>query len=263
MKLFLQQNKVGLVGLLETKRKEHKAVTIAANIFPGWHWVHNFSISKGRIWVAWNPRAFTVNTLKMSDQFIHRAAAQTATKILFHITFIYGHNHELQCRPLWTELQQISLSVTGAWCIFGDFNTIMSINDRYGGNEVVDHDIQELSDFMRNYEVLEMPSSGAYFTWTNRSLWSKIERVFINSLWYEEFDYSLAKILPPVLLDHSPILIQFLETPKPPSMFQYCDMWSSHKDFQSIISSNVPAPNNPSIMRLIRDYFSHLRSRFK
>ena len=26
----------------------------------------------------------------------------------------------------------------------------------------------------------------------------------------------------------------------PPSWFQYCNMWSSHEDFQSIISSNLP-----------------------
>ena len=40
-------------------------------------------------------------------------------------------------------------------------------------------------------------------------------------------------------------------------------MWSSHKDFHSIISSNLPASNNPFIMRLIRDYFSHLRLQFQ
>ena len=71
---------------------------------------------------------------------------------------IYGHNQEQQRQPLWDELQQNSLAIPGAWCPLGDFNTILCKEDRYGGNEVVDHDIEELSNFITNCEVLEMPS---------------------------------------------------------------------------------------------------------
>ena len=177
------------------------------NIFRGWNWAHKFSISNGRIWVAWKPSAYTINILRTSDQFIHCVATQTATNKSFRITFTNGRNHESQCQPLWSALQQISLSVPGAWCLVGDFNTILSKDDRYGGNEVVNHDIQQLSAFMANCEVLEMPSLGVFFTWTNTTLWSKIDCVFINSLWYEVFDYTLAKFLPPGLSDHTPILI--------------------------------------------------------
>jgi len=143
----------------------------------------------------------------------------------FHIKYIYGHNQEQQRQPLWDELQQISLSILGAWCLLWDFNTILSKEDRYTGNDVVDHDIQEFSNFMTNYEVLEMPSLGAFFTWTNKSLWRKIDRVFINSLWREVFDYTLAKYLPPGLSGHTPILSQFHESPKPPiSILGYVEL---------------------------------------
>ncbi|KAJ8424331.1 hypothetical protein Cgig2_003526 [Carnegiea gigantea] len=87
---------------------------------------------------------------------------------------------------LWEALYQISLSTHGAWCLLGDFNTILSKEDRYGGNHVEDHDIQELTNFMANCEVLEMPSLGAFFTWTNKTIWSKIDRVFINIVWHED-----------------------------------------------------------------------------
>ena len=132
----------------------------------------------------------------MTDQFIHCAAIQQATKKHFHITYICAHNQDHQRQLLWEVLQQNALSIQGAWCLLGDFNTILSKEGRYGGNEIVDHDIQELFNFMANYEVMEMPSSGAFFTWTNKTLWSKIDRVFINSSWHEEFDYTLAKFLP-------------------------------------------------------------------
>ena len=101
----------------------------------------------------------------------------------------------------------------------GDFNAVLSKDDRIGGNAVTDHDIQEMSSFMESYEVLEMPSSGVFFSWTNKTIWSRIDRVFINSLWHEAFDYTLAKYLLPGLSDHSSILIQSLVAPRPPPQF--------------------------------------------
>ena len=57
--LFLESNKVGLIGLFETKVKEQNVQTMASRAFPGWRWVHNFSLNpKGRIWVAWKPSSY-------------------------------------------------------------------------------------------------------------------------------------------------------------------------------------------------------------
>jgi len=129
---------------------------------------------------------------------------------------------------MWEALQQISHTTNEAWCILADFNTILSKENRYGSNTVERHDIRELNSFMTNCEELEMPSNGASFTWTNKTLWSRLDRAFTNSLWHEVFDCTLVSTLPPGLSDQSPFLIQFHDTPKPPLCFQYCDMWSSH-----------------------------------
>jgi len=55
-----------MVGLLETKVKEKNVNTIAGRIFPGWQWIHNFSLNlKGRIWVAWKPKVYEVKLISM------------------------------------------------------------------------------------------------------------------------------------------------------------------------------------------------------
>ena len=207
VKLLLQFNNIGLVGLLETKIKRHKVEYTASNIFCGWDWVNNYDISNGRIWVAWKPSSYTLTILEKTDQLIHCEATQLSTCKHFHITFIYGHNLELQRQSLWDALHHISRSTQGAWCILGDFNTILPKDDRLGGNEVSDHDIQEMSNFMGTCEVQEMSSFGAHFTWTNKTIWSKINRVLINSWWHEDFDFTLAKTLPQGLPDHTSPLI--------------------------------------------------------
>ena len=260
VKLFLHLNKIGMVGLLETKIKHQKIETIASNIFRGWEWTNNFEISKGRIWVAWKPCSYSLTPLVKTDQLIHCEATQLSTSKHFHITFIYGHNHELQRQPLWEDLHQISLSIQGAWCILGDFNSILYKDDRIGGNEVTEHDTLELSAFMDSCEVQEMTGSGAVFTWTNKTIWSKIDRVFINCLWHEEFDYTMVKALPPGLSDHSPLLLHFHAPPRPPPQFHYCDMWSSHKNFQSIVEACLPVINIHNIMHQAKHFLSQLRS---
>ena len=112
---------------------------------------------------------------------------------------------------------------------------------------------------MVNSDVQEMPASGDYFTWTNKTIWSKIDRVFINSLWHEVFDFTLAKTLPPGLSDHTPLLLQFHVSPKPPLRFQFNDMGSMHRDFQNIISVNLPDIKGLDIMQQARIYFSKVR----
>ena len=105
VKLFLQEKQIGLGGLLETKVKEDKASKIAINIFQGWNWHHNFTPHiRGRIWIAWRPRTYTVQVLSQSDQFIHCKVTQNNTMKNFFITFVYVANQETQRGSLWEDL---------------------------------------------------------------------------------------------------------------------------------------------------------------
>ena len=74
---------------------------------------------------------------------------------------------------------------------------------------------------------------------------------------------------------HMPIVLHFPLSPKPRTTFQYCDMWSSHKDFASIIASTLHITGKspfqtlcqyltslqPLLRRLHRDYFSDLKEK--
>ncbi|KAJ8419475.1 hypothetical protein Cgig2_021815 [Carnegiea gigantea] len=86
-----------------------------------------------------------------------------------------------------------------AWCIIGDFNSILYREDRIRGNEVTEYEIQELTSFMEDCDTIS----------------SRIDRVLINGLWHEVFDYTTVKYLTNGLLDHTSMLIQFPTTPKP------------------------------------------------
>ena len=67
LKLFLRMNKVGLIGLLETKVKQNKVDIMASKILPGWQWQHNFLLNpKGRIWMAWKSSIYQIEILNVA-----------------------------------------------------------------------------------------------------------------------------------------------------------------------------------------------------
>ena len=189
-------NNIGLVGLWETKIKECKVDHIAARLFDGWNRIHNFTHSlKGRIWVVWKPSSFEVTPLSITDQIIHCHVTQHLSNKHFHISFIYGYNHEQQRQSTWEDLKQISQSNPGAWCIIGDFNTVLYPDDRKGGNDIAKHELRELPNLMEECELMEMTCSGPYYSWTNKTTWSRIDWALINCYWHEVFDYTIAKYL--------------------------------------------------------------------
>ena len=195
VKLFLHNNSIGLVRLLETKIKLQNVQKVASNLFPSWRWMHNFTLnSKGRIWLAWKPNVYRTHLISMSDQLIHCKVTHLSTNKHFYLSMIYGFNHEDQRTSLWNDLLNIGRNMDDAWCLMGDFNALRSKEDRIGGNDVEEHELKELANLLEVCELHELKSIGAYFSWTNRTIWSRIDHVFLNDLWYNSFDYTLSLI---------------------------------------------------------------------
>ncbi|KAJ8446942.1 hypothetical protein Cgig2_026440 [Carnegiea gigantea] len=116
----------------------------------------------------------------------------------------------------------------------GDFNAVLSKEDIIGGDPVTEQEIQELKPLLETCELQESPSVGAYFTWTNKTIWSHLDRILLNPYWHATFDYTQTKTLAMGLSDHTPLLLQFVPTPRPRPCFQYCEIWSKQPEFLKI-----------------------------
>jgi len=65
LKTFLHTNKVGMIGLMETKIKMTNDRIVAIRSFPGWRWDNNSTPTiKGRVWIAWQPRSYDVHVIQ-------------------------------------------------------------------------------------------------------------------------------------------------------------------------------------------------------
>lgn len=90
---FLQSQKVGLFGLLETKVKASKLGTLYLNLCPQWCISSNIPLCNGvRIFIGWHPAVFSVDILCCTSQLIHLGAELVGGTKKFWCTFVYGHN---------------------------------------------------------------------------------------------------------------------------------------------------------------------------
>lgn len=76
------------------------------------------------------------------------------------------------------------------WHVAGDFNSILSPNDRINNGLSNSLGNKKFIDHISSSNLIEPDFTGNYFTWRgdeNFSIHSKIHRVFINSLWLDMF----------------------------------------------------------------------------
>lgn len=83
-KQILAFNKVGLVGLLETKVNPQNMGVRYQIVFEGWCFSLNSTYHLGgRVVIAWNPGSFSMNILFCSSQIIHCYVVRTGSGVDF------------------------------------------------------------------------------------------------------------------------------------------------------------------------------------
>ncbi|XP_074301431.1 uncharacterized protein LOC141632819 [Silene latifolia] len=208
---FLQNKGVGLFGLLETKIKSnafHKVV----NNFNNWSISTNSGYHNGgRIWILWQPRSFRVHFFEYYAQFIHMKVESLVSRIVFFLTMVYAFNGINDIAPLWGHLRRIAGTIVGPWAIAGDFNCVLTANERVGGN-VPSSEMEPFRDCVADCGVLDIAATGALYTWNNKQqpeerIYSRLDRVLVNKDWCDHLRDLYAHFLPEGLYDHTPCIV--------------------------------------------------------
>ncbi|CAO2836219.1 unnamed protein product [Amaranthus hypochondriacus] len=121
----------------------------------------------------------------------------------------------------------------------GDFNCIANFNERIG-HRVMNSEIQPLRGCMMNCGLHDIKFNGRFYSWTNKQagsqrVLSKIDRALGNNLWDDKFPNAQSIFLPEGQFDHSPILVQFFNTPTGMKPFKFCNFWSQKPDFLVVV----------------------------
>ncbi|XP_070033084.1 uncharacterized protein [Nicotiana tomentosiformis] len=154
----------------------------------------------------------------------------------FLLSMVYAYNSRAERKSLWSYLANISRGCHLPWLVVGDFNSVLRIDDRIGGNPITVGEIMDFHECVEECELIELPQQGSRYTWNDRHgqerIDSKIDWVFVNRSWLDNMPSYIANFLPEGISDHSPVSISLLNLKNNrQKAFKYCNTWSQHPQF--------------------------------
>ncbi|XP_074291998.1 uncharacterized protein LOC141618828 [Silene latifolia] len=201
----MNNQRVGLFALLETKISGGNVGNISLNLFDGWSVTTNNHTHKGgRVWLLWQPQLF--------DRV-----------------------------DLWRWLKDFAHTCNDPWALAGDFNTVLSPTERLGG-QTRDNDMDDFLDCVTACGMIDIQATGAFFTWTNEQdaehrKYSRLDRFLVNSAWLTEYPDMVGHFHPEGLFDHNPCVVsnRNLGVTRNKS-FKYFNMWGQASTFISRVN---------------------------
>nr|XP_043615884.1 uncharacterized protein LOC122587785 [Erigeron canadensis] len=168
-----------------------------------------------RIIVGWDPRVVDLMVLALSAQVVHTQIQLKADKKMIFGSFVYAHNYYIDHRQLWLNLCQHMLFVKHKpWCILGDFNATLSLQDTTAGSSVISIAMREFNECITDIEVSDVNSLGLQFIWNQKPQGShgvlrKIDRVLANSDFFKDYIGAVVMFQPYLNSDHALPFLSF------------------------------------------------------
>ncbi|XP_057443227.1 uncharacterized protein LOC130735144 [Lotus japonicus] len=216
LKELCRQQDPTCLFLMETKRKDHemnriRGMTGLANIISV-SCDGDGSRRAGGLALLWK-NDVDISLLSMSNNHIDFIVTLSNDSLSWRATSVYGypehHRKRLTCELLET---LAGLHPQPAWMVFGDFNLILSNDEKYGGN-VPNIAVQDMfRESLQNCNLHDMGFEGSKYTWRNNQegeelIMERLDRCLITPTWHDLFSHAKTFHIAHFASDHLPLLI--------------------------------------------------------
>lgn len=148
---------------------------------------------------------------------------------------VYASNNAAERLTLWDNIR--SLQTDDVWIVGGDFNNMLRIGEHVGGHDPLESEFEPFADCLSDCSLEDMRGRGCFFTWTNKTIRSKIDRVLVNPKWMETFPAVKVFFAQEQLSDHTRSIVQFnTKNRKRKTCFRFCNMWCLDANFLPIVT---------------------------
>ncbi|XP_070014213.1 uncharacterized protein [Nicotiana sylvestris] len=127
------------------------------------------------------------------------------------VNVVYGKHNIQDRKSIWKDLKGTMNGVNWPSVLMGDFNSIMSIEDRIQGNLVQDVEVRDFKNIVGEVGLIEIRTIGRYYTWTNNTVHSRIDRILVNVEWIQKWPQMEGIIMQHEFSDHCPLMITMAE----------------------------------------------------
>lgn len=164
----------------------------------------------GGLAVLWK-KSYKVNVLFRDKRVIDTKVE--VGSLSFFLTCVYGDPVVARRKVVWDHLADIAVRRDEAWILTGDFNELMSNEEKLGGAVRSEASFWDFRNMASTCKIRELRSSGNRLSWAGvrDRAWvqCRLDRSFGNDEWFNLFPRAHVEYLKMWASDHRPLLISF------------------------------------------------------
>ncbi|KAL0916751.1 hypothetical protein M5K25_014286 [Dendrobium thyrsiflorum] len=211
---------------------------------------NNFALSDpGRIWLKWDASVISFTEIYTSSQLIHGRLTFGSSSTLY-CSVIYAANSLNDRKQLWDSLKTLNPGPSQPWMVLGDLNCCKSSFDKAGGTPLLENRLGELLNVTFDCGLDDLSSVGLKYTWfnqrTDQPIHIKLDRIMVNPALLDLFPSAYYKVLPSLCSDHSPLILNAVQSNYKPCRFLFKNYWLKWDCFWTEVLNAFSAPISAS-----------------
>lgn len=226
------------VGLQETQLIDPECINVKGCWGPG-SFEHAATPATGRsggMLCIWDPNVYKVSKVIKSRHFLITIGCWVGIPGDVILANVYGPHVITEKKQLWVDLLAKINSQSGAWVVFGDFNTVRFSEERYN-SQFCQYSARDFNSFIVDAGLKDVRMGGHHFTYFCQREFklSKLDRFLISQSLVNKLPGISSIALPREISDHCPILLFSSVIKCERSPFRFFNSWIHREGFDLVV----------------------------
>ncbi|KAL0004281.1 hypothetical protein SO802_011842 [Lithocarpus litseifolius] len=233
-----------IVFLMETKSKAKRMEKIKNRIGFANGLIVPSRGRSGGVAMLWTRDVF-LDISSYSGNHIDAVVRDLESNLLWRITGFYGYPETHRRYESWRLLAFLHNQFQLPWLCIGDFNEILSINEKQGGITRSQQQMEGFRNIVNFCGFRDLGYRGADFTWCNMQdeenrIQLRLDRALANTDWIEKFEGMRVYHLVDSTSDHCVFLLtnSHPQRVSKNKRFHFEALWTNNEDCRNIIESS-------------------------
>ncbi|XP_075076924.1 uncharacterized protein LOC142163521 [Nicotiana tabacum] len=196
----------------------------------------------GKIWVFADEEIDVDIVMDMEQQMTLKLFYRNLNKELY-VTLVYAKYDATERIKLWDFMYHLSLDMESPWLVGGDFNVILSEEEKYKTLPVYLIEIEDFAYCVDICALYDLGFKGILHTWWNvrfdiDCICKTLDRFFENQQFLDLSPILKVEHLIKYGSDHTPLLLSCNITVQVKKPFKLLNFWTKHETFLKVVKEN-------------------------